>query len=77
MLYCDDKAKVADEDVVTTESGKVLNTIGKINSHVALSRFNVNAQPFYVIQNPEGEALTTRGYNLDVEAFKEWLLSVK
>ena len=77
MLYCDDKAKVAEGGQVTTESGKVLNTIGKVNSHVALSRFGVNAQPFYVLMSPQGETLSTRGYNLDVAAFKEWLLSVQ
>ena len=32
-LYADDKLKVAEEDWVTTESGKVLKTLGKINSY--------------------------------------------
>ncbi len=77
-LYVDDKKQVAKEDWVTTESGKVLKTLGKINSHFALEQFGINAQPYYVFLDAEGNQLgNTRGYDLDVEAFLEWMDSAK
>ena len=76
-LYCDDKIKVDEKDWVTTDAGKTLKTLGKINSHFGLTEFGVAAQPFYVILSPSGEVRSTRSYNLDVDAFKAWLSSVK
>ena len=77
-LYMDDKKQVAAEDWVITESGKELKTLGKINSHFALKQFGINAQPYYVILDAEGNQLgDTRGYDLDVEAFLEWMDSAK
>lgn len=76
-LYCDDKIKVDEKDWVTTDAGKTLKTLGKINSHYGLTEFGVAAQPFYVILSPSGEVRSTRSYNLDVDAFKAWLSSVK
>ncbi|MBR3853726.1 MAG: hypothetical protein IKM41_04165, partial [Tidjanibacter sp.] len=70
----DDKKQVAAEDWGITESGKELKTLGKINSHFALKQFGINAQPYYVILDAEGNQLgDTRGYDLDVEAFLEWM----
>ena len=65
-LYCDDKKKV--------DGGK---TLGKINSQFALSEFSVAAQPFYVLLSPSGETLGTRSYDLDVQAFRNWLAAAK
>ena len=76
-LYCDDKIKVDQKDWVVTDAGKTLKTLGKINSHYALTEYGVAAQPFYVLLSPSGEVLSTRSYDLDVEAFKTWLTSVK
>ncbi len=73
-LYADDKLKVAEEDWVTTDTGKVLKTLGKINSYYALKTYGVNAQPYYVLQGRDGEPLVEpRGYDLDVEAFIDFL----
>ncbi len=72
-LYADDKLKVAEEDWVTTESGKVLKTLGKINSHYALTTYGVNAQPYYVLVDDNGETLADRSYDLDVEGFIDFL----
>ena len=72
-LYADDKLKVAEEDWVTTESGKVLKTLGKINSHYALKTYGVNAQPYYVLVDDNGSTLADRSYDLDVEGFIAFL----
>ncbi|MFA7135993.1 MAG: thiol:disulfide interchange protein, partial [Bacteroidales bacterium] len=60
---------------VTTESGRVLKTIGKINSDLVMRKYNANAQPYYVILDPATEQNTTEpmGYNLDIDTFIEFL----
>lgn len=74
-LYADDKKVVDKADWVTTEDGKVLKSLGKINSHFALTRFGVNAQPYYAILDPATgqQKLPSRGYDLDVEKFVDFL----
>ncbi len=73
-LYSDDKKTLPETEWVTTDAGKVLKQLGKINSYYALKTFGVNAQPYYVLQNAEGETLVTpRSYDLDIEAFADFL----
>ena len=72
-LYTDDKMKVAESDWVTTSGGKVLKTLGEINANYAITRFGVNAQPYYVIQGKDGKVLGERKYNLSVEGFVNFL----
>ena len=73
-LYTDDKREALKEDWITTKSGKVLKTIGEINSYYQRELFNANAQPYYVIQGQDGTRLCEpRGYDLDVDAFVEFL----
>ena len=73
-LYVDDKTKVDEKDWVTASNGKVLKTLGKINSNFALEQFGANAQPHYVILDAEGNQLgDARGYDLDVAKFVEWM----
>lgn len=73
-LYSDDKMELPESEWVTTESGKVLRSLGKINAHYALKTFGVNAQPYYVLQGRNGHMLVEpRGYDLDVEAFVDFL----
>lgn len=73
-LYCDDKKVLPESEWITTESGKVLKSLGKINSHYAITTFGVNAQPYYVIQDSKGNTLTEpRGYNLSIEGFVDFL----
>ncbi len=74
-LYADDKKVVDKEDWVVTEDGRTLKTLGKINSHFAVQKFNVNAQPYYAIINPftQEHIVPSQGYNLDVENFLQFL----
>ena len=73
-LYSDDKMELPESEWVTTESGKVLRSLGKINAHYALKTFGVKAQPYYVLQGRDGRMLVEpRGYDLDVEAFVDFL----
>ncbi|MEG1645455.1 MAG: protein-disulfide reductase DsbD family protein [Alistipes sp.] len=75
-LYADDKTELAETDWITTESGKVLKGLGKINSHYALTTYGVNAQPYYILQGRDGKILVDpRGYDLDVQHFITYLNS--
>ena len=75
-LYSDDKKVLPESDWVTTDSGKVLKSLGKINSYYALKTFGVNAQPYYVLQGRDGKELVPpRGYDLNVQGFVDFLRS--
>ena len=74
-LYTDDKKEVDEADWVITPAGKVLKTLGKINSHYALTEFGVNAQPYYVLMTPDGTPISERGYDLSPDRFAQWLES--
>ena len=73
-LYVDDKTRLPEDRWLTTESGKVLKDVGRVNSHLVLKRFGVNSQPNYFLLDAEGNTLRgPRGYNLDVDAFVDFL----
>ncbi len=76
-LYADDKKTAIESDWITTERGRVLKSIGKINSHLAMTKFSVNAQPYYAIIDPitQEHLVPSRGYNLDVLSFITFLQS--
>ena len=76
-LYTDDKQKLDKEDWVTdAETGKVYKDLGRVNSYIARTLWNVNAQPNYVLLSPDGEILVpVRGYDLSVDGFVEFLKS--
>ena len=75
-LYSDDKKVLPESEWVTTNAGKVLKSLGKINSYYALKTFGVNAQPYYVLQGRGGKELVPpRGYDLDVQGFVDFLRS--
>ena len=74
-LYGDDKKVLDEKDWVTTEDGKVLKSLGKINSYFMMKRYHVNAQPYYVILDPvtEKNKVPARSYNLDVDEYVAFL----
>jgi thiol:disulfide interchange protein len=67
QLYVDDKTEVAPEDVVVNAKGKTLNTIGKKWSDLQISKFNANAQPFYVLLDPRTESVMVTPQGADYE----------
>ena len=76
-LYTDDKQKLDKSEWVTdAETGKVYKDLGRANSYIARSLWNVNAQPNYVLLSPSGEMLVpVRGYDLSVDGFVNFLQS--
>ncbi len=76
VLYMDDKTQLPESKWVTTSSGKVLKQVGRANSYIVKERFGVNAQPNYALLSSEGKLLApVRGYNLDIDAYIEFLKS--
>lgn len=73
-IYGDVKTEVAEADWVTLPNGKVLKGLGKINTNLIMGKYNVNAMPYYIIVDAQGnEVVKPRGYNLDKDAFVEFL----
>lgn len=65
-LYTDDRT----EDI----SGN--STIGKVNTELQISKYQINAQPYYVILNasqPEKPLISPQGYNPDPQSFVQYL----
>ncbi len=74
-LYVDDKTQLPENEWITSKyDGKVKKTIGKKYADFQISRFNVNAQPYYVLLDTNGELLIKpKAYDLDVENFIAFL----
>lgn len=74
-LYVDDRTKLPENQwYKSSYDGKTKKTIGQQNADFQIIRFNNNAQPFYVILNPDEELLISpRAYDLDISAFVDFL----
>ena len=73
-LYGDVKTEVAEQDWVTLPNGKVLKGLGKINTAFIMEKYKANAMPYYIITDAQGNPIVEpRGYNLDKDAFVEFL----
>lgn len=73
-LYGDVKVDVPESDWVTLPNGKVLKQLGKINTNLVMGKYEVNAMPYYIITDNSGnEIVESRGYDLNVESFIEFL----
>jgi len=70
-LYVDDRSDLPASEWITSKvDGKVKNTIGKKNVDFEISRFNVNAQPYYVLLDTAGNLLTEpRAFDRSIEGF--------
>ena len=74
-LYIDDKTKLPeDEWVISSYDGKVKKTLGRKNSDFQISEYGVNAQPYYVLLDYEGNKLVVpKAYDLNTDNFVEFL----
>ena len=74
-LYVDDKKKLPESDwIVSTYDGKKKKTLGKINADFQITKFGINAQPYYVLQDKKENLLVEpRAYDLNADAFVEFL----
>jgi len=74
-LYVDDRTPLSSsEKYVSKVSSKSVNTLGQKWSDLQAARFNTNAQPFYVVLDPDGKpAAGPRAFNLDIKAYTDFL----
>ncbi|HQM97677.1 MAG TPA: thioredoxin family protein [Bacteroidales bacterium] len=73
-LHSDAKNQADQDDWVIDERGKELRTLGRINSWFVRTRYQVNAQPTYIILDRDGNPLLPpRNYDLDVEEYIRFL----
>ncbi len=74
-LYVDEKTELPESAWYTSDyDGKVKKTIGKQNADFQITRFNNNAQPYYVLLNNKGQLLKEpKAYDLSVQNFVEFL----
>lgn len=74
VLYVDDKTPIPESEQITTPEGRRLKDKGRLNSHIALTRFGVNSQPNYFILDSTGSVLKgPRAYDLSIPAYLEFL----
>jgi thiol:disulfide interchange protein DsbD len=78
-LYIDERLELPESEWYTsTYDGKVKKTLGKQNADFQITRFNNNAQPYYVVLDHNEQLLAKpRGYNTDIAAFVEFLDGAK
>ncbi len=74
-LYVDDKTELPESEwYVSDYDKKVKKTIGRQNADLQIRKYNNNAQPFYLIINPDGVLLTEpMSYDLNVRNFVDFL----
>ncbi|MFD3003226.1 cytochrome c biogenesis protein CcdA [Pontibacter toksunensis] len=74
-LYVDEKTELPEADWYTSSyDSKVKKTIGKQYADYQISKFNVNAQPYYVLMDAQENVLVKPiAYDLKVENFVNFL----
>lgn len=78
-LYIDERLELPESEWYTSSyDGKVKKTLGKQNADFQITRFNNNAQPYYVILDHQEQLVAKpRGYNTDIASFVEFLDGAK
>ena len=74
-LYVDDKKELPESDWYTsTYDNKIKKTIGRQNADLQITKFNNNAQPFYIILDHNEELLLEpKSYDLSISNFISFL----
>jgi thiol:disulfide interchange protein len=75
-LYVDDPTRVPEAQWVTSSfDGKIKKSIGAINADIQVTRFNNNAQPYYILLDPETEQLLANpvAFNQNIPEFVDFL----
>jgi len=74
-LYVDDKTTLPDNAWYTSSyDNKVKKSIGKQNADFQITKYNNNAQPFYVLlDNDENMLVSPKAYDLNIRNFVDFL----
>ena len=76
-LYGDDQRELPkDQQYISKKTGQEVTTIGKKWRDFQIMRYNINAQPYYVVTDADGKDLNLPvGYTPDSDEYKAWLES--
>lgn len=70
-LFVDERTiELPEAEWITDDRGKVLKTLGQRNLYYEKSMYNMNAQPYYVIIDADGNTLTEENYKYDRDVQK-------
>ncbi len=75
-LYADANfINLAEEDYVTNEDGRLIKRLGSKNLNYQMERFNMNAQPYYVLMDSDEKVLTeeNKAYDKEIPNFVKFL----
>ena len=74
-LYVDDKKELPESEWYTSKyDNKIKKTIGKQNADLQITKFNNNAQPFYILMDHNEQLLLEpRAYDLSISNFISFL----
>lgn len=74
-LYVDDKHELPKSEWIKSKyDGKWKKTLGKKDANFEITKFGINAQPFYVLMDNNGDVLNQpTAYNLNVDHFIKFL----
>ncbi|WP_028375505.1 protein-disulfide reductase DsbD family protein [Leeuwenhoekiella sp. MAR_2009_132] len=74
-LFVDLKEKLPEAaQYVSETTGKRIQTVGNKWSDFQIKKYQINAQPYYVLLTPDGNELNTPiGYTPEVDEFEAWL----
>ena len=75
-LYVDEKVKLPEAEEYTTPEGKKIRYVGQKWSDFEASTYGANAQPYYVMIDPDGDWTPLNGFaawDPDVAKFTAWL----
>lgn len=74
VMYGDVRYNLHEDDWVITPNGKILKSIGKINTNILITKYGVTVMPSFLLLDSKGLTLSpTRGYNLNLNAFINYL----
>lgn len=78
-LYVDDRTTLPEDEWYTSGyDNKVKKTIGRQNADFQITRYNTNAQPYYVILDAEENVvIQPKAYDLSIESFTSFLDEAK
>lgn len=75
-LYADENTiELPESEWVSDDKGRTIKTLGRKNLNYQKTAFNMNAQPYYVVIDADGNVLTKENYKYDrdVKKFVDWL----
>ncbi len=74
MLYADDRSPLPEDEIYTSEkTGKRIDTVGKRNAELEMTKFNKNWQPFIVLVDANESIILESGYERNKDVFMEFL----